>query len=104
MSEISFFALNTPHPEELGMLPIWAINRDYIDLPLKDALEIQYGFPLCEISGGTLTPDGAYRYPGEPPLEPLIRIDRGKERFYQYPHAIVALIDSTGKHFITRMD
>lgn len=95
---------SSPFPEELGFLPMWAMNPTFRDLSLRDALEQQYGLPLYEISGGTLDKDGTYRYPGDPPLAPLIRIDRGDEVFYQYPHAIVVIVDAQGGIFATRMD
>ena len=99
------FTLNTNDaPEILGMLPIWALNHEFFHLPLKDALAEQYGMPLYEISGGTLDANGVYRYPGDKPLKPLIRIDRGDETFYQYDYAIVAILSPGSDAYITRMD
>jgi hypothetical protein len=74
-------------------------------LPLKEALETQYGFgPLTEIKGATVDQDGVMSYPGDPDLYPLVEITRNDETFYMYQHAIVSIVSSNGNRFVTRMD
>jgi hypothetical protein len=92
--------------EACGLLPIFAMDPEYIHLPLREAMEIQYGFgPLMEMKGGTVTGTYAYLSPGDPPLYPYVIITRGNEVFVEYPYGIVALIDQqTGDTFVTRMD
>lgn len=91
--------------EVLGIPPHWALNPEFFHLPLKEALEIQYGFgSLIEIEGGSVTADGTYLYPGDPPLKPLIEIGRGDETYYQYDYAIIAIVQKSGETFVTRMD
>ena len=89
----------------LGLPPHWALNPFFFHMPLKEALEIQYGFgSLIEMNGGTVTDEGTYLYPDDPPLEPLIKIERGDETYYQYDYAIIAIVQKSGETFVTRMD
>jgi len=88
----------------LGTLPYWTINPDYLDKPLKEALDSQYGFGLFEATGQTITKDGIYQYPEDPDLYPLIKIVRHDETFYQYQYAMVAIVQKDGNTFVTRMD
>lgn len=95
-------------PEEiyhiLGLLPGWVMNEEFMDKPLKEALDKQYGFGLYESSGQTITADGVYQYPEDPDLYPLIKIQRKDETFYQYQYAMVAIVQKDGSTFVTRMD
>jgi hypothetical protein len=63
-------------------------------------MESRYGFPLCEISGGEVKPDGTYIYPEDPILYPIMEIRRGEEICWIYEYAIVAFNNG----FVTRMD
>lgn len=92
--------------EACGLLPIFAMDPEHIHLPLREAMETQYGFgPLSEIKGSTITDTYTYEYPEDPPLYPYVIITRGDEVFVQYPYGIVAFIDQqTGDTFVTRMD
>lgn len=89
--------------DSLGMLPGWVMNPDYDGIPLRQALDEQYGFGLHEMIGGEVDASGIYRYPEDPDLYPLLEIKRGEETFYQYPYAIVAIRGPEGV-FVTRMD
>lgn len=91
--------------EALGVLPFWVCHPSYWDHPLQEALELQYQFgPLINLERATVTPEGIHHYPGDPDQYPLISIKRGDETFYQYEHAIVAIINAQGTSFVTRMD
>lgn len=91
--------------ESLGPLPLWVLNPEFFPLSLREALETQYGFgSLIPIEGGTVTSDFTFIYPGDPPLLPLIVIQRGDETFIQYQYAIVALLEKSGSVFVSRMD
>lgn len=88
----------------LGYLPGWVMNSEFFDKPLKEALDEQYCCGLFEMTGGVIDSNGVFRYPEDPELHPLIKIIRGKETFYQYQSAIVAIVQEDGSTFMTRMD
>jgi len=92
--------------EVLGFPPHWALNQEFFHMPLKEALETQYGFGrLIEIEGGSVDlVNGHYLYPGDDRLKPLIKIERGDETYYQYDYAIIAIVQKSGETFVTRMD
>jgi len=87
----------------LGYVPSWAGNIEYKDLPLKDALEIQYQ-PLYEIKGGIVDENGIYKFPGDPELYPLIKLTRNDEILYQYIFGMVSIVQEDGSSYVTRMD
>lgn len=100
--------LRTPNEDLLeacGFIPHWVVSPEFQELPLQEALEIQYGFgSLIEMTGSKINENGVMSYPGDPDLYPLIRINRGDEIFYQYQYGIVAFINKDKDVFITRMD
>lgn len=102
--QIEVVLYGNTQPEELGLLPYWVLNDAYFHLPLREAMEDQYQFPLYEIDGGEVDADGTFYYPDDPPLHPLIRIERLGEVFLQYHYGMVAFIDKDGQSFVTRMD
>ena len=92
--------------QSCGILPVWALNIMYLDVPLKEAMEKQYAYgPLHEMKG-SIKEDGTYVSPYEEDedLDPVLKIIRGEEIFYQYPYAIVAFVQKDGSSYITRMD
>lgn len=94
-------------PEDLllscGLLPGFVMNPGCLDLPLREALDMQYTFGLHEITDVIIDAEGRFLYPGDPTLYPLVEIRRGVETFYQYPYGLVA-VRSAENTFITRMD
>ena len=88
----------------LGYIPGWVVNQEFFEKPLKEALDLQYGFGMFEMTGGEVTEDGVYKYPQDPDLYPLIKITRGEETLYQYQYGIVAIVQKDGSAFVTRMD
>lgn len=90
--------------QSLGILPHYVMNEDYFHKDLKAALKEQYKFGMFELTGGKIDDKGIFEYPGDPELFPLIKIVRGDEIYYQYEHAIVAIVQKDGSTFITRLD
>lgn len=103
LNKFNDYDLNSIY-DMLGTLPYWAINPKYLDKPLKEALDNQYGFGLYESTGQTITEDGIYKYPKDPDSYPLIKIERKDETFYQYLHAIISIVQKDGSNFSSRMD
>lgn len=93
------------HPQAVALcgLPLaWASRWDGTGL-LKDLLAAYYGFPMLEISGGTIGADGLYSYPEDPDLQPLAKIEFESCVYWQYDYGIVAIV-SESETYITRMD
>ena len=89
--------------EACGILPYWVASWPQLGT-LLEHLNQQYGFGIYEMTGGTLSDDGIYQYPEDPPLAPLISIQTMNGVFYQYLYGIVAIPMEDGAHFVTRMD
>lgn len=96
-------------PNVLGPLPLWAAGES--GETMKDSLINSYPYYMGEMTGGELSDDGQYLYPGDPPLSPLCKLERVsfddvlKEVCYIYEYAIVACKNmETGAVWVTRMD
>ena len=96
-----------------GFLPMWAVDSNWINAPIKEAMTVQYGFGELHEMGGEILDDGTYRSEyheddeegeGDPDLVPLVHIKRKDEEMYQYQYGIVAFKQFNGETFITRMD
>ncbi len=87
-----------------GFIPQWALNSEFEDKPLKEALDIQYGFGLYELTDTKIKDDGTWKYPGDPDLFPILKLKRGNETLYQYNYGLVAIVQEDGSSFCTRMD
>jgi hypothetical protein len=75
---------------------------------LVDFMRDKYGWGLFEMKGGSVSDSGVYKYPEDPDLHWIAKVDTSKdpskiEYSYIYPHAIVALPTEDG-YFVTRMD
>ena len=91
--------------EACGILPLWALNHDYLDLPLREAFSKQYlAGCIIPFKGMTVDPDGTAHYPGDPPYDPILKIVRGEETCYIYQYAIVGIVQPDGSSYFTRMD
>lgn len=88
-----------------GFLPGWAANPDYMDKPIREAMDIQYDFGLHQFDPDKSSVDerGVYRYPGDPDMSPVLKITRGDEVMYVYEYGIVAFVNDA-ETFVTRMD
>ena len=94
-----------------GFIPRWVAR--YIlageTSDLKEYLEKCYGFgALYEMTGGEVKENGAYVYPGDPELKPIVEFqiqqpDGTKYVVRQYEYAIVS-IKKNDTVFVTRMD
>ena len=90
--------------EGLGILPLWLAQGKQLGEDAKTALTRRYQFYTgCDIEGGRIDAEGVYRYPGDPPLYPVMKVSDEKETVYFYPYAIVAVVNEEGT-WITRMD
>ena len=75
---------------------------------LVDFMRDKYGWGLFEMKGGSVSDSGVYKYPEDPDLHWIAKVDTSKddskiEYSYIYPYAIVALPTEDG-YFVTRMD
>jgi len=84
----------------LGIIPYW-ITTD--DLSFQEQVTESYGFPVFEMTGGSIDIEGNYSYPEDPTLRPLCKWERNGEVAYMYESAIMAFIKD-GVTFITRVD
>lgn len=90
--------------EACGLLPMFAANPDFIDLPLREAMEKQYVMPLIPFGPeSTITEEGIMQSPGDPDLYPLAKFIRGDEVMLQYKYGIIAILAEGQPPFITRM-
>lgn len=88
----------------IGVLLPWAVNTHFYDSSAKEAFDKQYSFGLFPM-GGKIRDNGVFEYPGDPDMYPLVKLDRfGRETIFFYQHAIVAIKQTDGTTFITRMD
>ena len=93
--------------EALGILPIWVkewvMFGEHMDI-VKYMTEA-YGFgDLFEFKGGEILQVGTYRYPEDPDLPWVGKMDTPNGTAYFYESAMLALPMPDGKHYITRMD
>jgi len=91
--------------ELVGILQYWVVAT-LEDSDLIKGLEDKYGFgKLYHMNGGVVDEDGAYSYPEDPTLHPIMKLERTNETAYIYYHAIVSIVYKDGrKPFISRMD
>ena len=82
-----------------------AVNPQFSDLPLYDAMNAQYPYGMHEMTPCEVDPQGVMSFPGDPDLYPLIAMERGDEVLYIYQHEIVAFVNPVAKtSYVTRMD
>ena len=84
----------------LGIIPHWITNEER---SFQEQVTESYGFPVYEMTGGTVDKDGNYVYPEDPVLAPLCKWERDGEVAYMYESAIMAFVKD-GNTFITRVD
>ena len=84
----------------------WALNPSYVKSPFKTAVLDQYLYGANFCMGGIIDHNGVYRYPGDPPLNPLLKITRNDDILYFYEADIIAMKDANqeGGYYITRVD
>lgn len=109
--------------ESLGLIPIWFVKEskgdyDTKEMPMLEFLNYVYTYGIYESTGVTVDDNGVYQYhctyldEGEeqdPPLNPVLKVVRTnakgkKETFYQYPYALVAIVQEDGTVYASRMD
>lgn len=89
-----------------GQVPVWLNDLNNPDHEsIKSIFSRFYVFGVFETKGGIVDEEGVYKYPNDPDLYPLIKMERGNEIVYQYRSGLVSIIDvETGNSFVTRMD
>ena len=93
--------------EALGILPIWV--KEWVifgkGMDIIKYMTDAYGFgDLFEFKGGEILEDGNYRYPEDPDMPYVGKMDTPNGTAYYYESAMLALPMPDGKHYITRMD
>lgn len=88
--------------EACGLPLMWASDWNGLGT-LKLHLGACYGFPMFEMSGGTIAEDGTYSYPEDSDMLPLAKVEYESVTYYQYDCGIIAFVTATST-FITRMD
>lgn len=89
--------------EICGLLPQWALDKNFLDKGIVETMSALYGFPIYPLDGATVDENGVMRYPGDPDSYPLLKIIRGTETMYQYKYGFVAFVTEAGT-MVTRMD
>lgn len=82
----------------------WFVTTHGRDLNTLQVFEKNYPFGIHEIRGGSVDDDGTLRYPEDPAMIPLIRIDRYEETTWLYQSEIAAVVKADGTTFVTRLD
>ena len=97
--------------EWCGFLPHWVVEFNILgragDDSLIDWMNDRYGFgdQRNRAMDGTIDDKGTYRYPNDPDLEFIARIETRLGYCYIYPYGIIAIPDGKDKpHLVTRMD
>ena len=93
--------------EALGLLPYWIGEHNLLGNTnnLVQFMTEKYGFgELFEFKGGEILEDGIYRYPEDPDLPWVGRMNTKFGYVYFYEYAMIALPQGDGTYFITRMD
>lgn len=94
--------------EAAGIIPEW-IFQGYLlgETDMYESINTRYGFPMCDMSGGTVnnSDEGIYKYPGDPELHPIVRWENDKQVVFMYQYAIMSFIDkATQEVRVTRVD
>ena len=93
--------------DSCGLIPGWITALD-ITKPVKQQIEDMYGFgKLYEMTGGEVLLNGAYVYPEDPMLYPLVawkfEINNVLTEIFMYEYAMLT-IRVDGVVFTTRVD
>ncbi len=90
----------------VGMIPSFFDMEEGATLEeIKEHMSGRYGFPLCDMKGGTIREDLSYDYPEDSLLYPLTIAAYGDTVVLVYEYGMVALFDrATRTHYMTRMD
>ena len=89
-----------------GIVPNWIeYHEDLHEMSeLIEEVLGEYGFPISEMKGGTLYPDGTYDYPSDPELKPNMVITVTAGRIYSYDHGMFSFFDNYGGTKMYRLD
>lgn len=94
--------------EWAGFLPHWVREFNVFGGDsLIDHMSARYGFGDLRnrAMDGKIDDKGTYRYPEDPDLEFIVRMETKLGHFYVYPYGITAIPDGKGKpHLVVRMD
>ena len=102
--------LNGIDPQEAlmlaGIVPNWIqLHEDLTEMSvLIEAVLAEYGFPVSEMKGGTLHPDGTYTYPSDPDMKPNMVMLVTSGKIYSYDYAMFSFFDNYGGSSMYRLD
>lgn len=86
-----------------GVLLEWVDDSDR--RPAREQYDHHYNYgPLHESTGGSITEEGIFMYPQDPPQYPMVKGRMRHETIYIYQHAFVAIVNDNGNIFRTRID
>lgn len=99
---ITFYGRTTR--EDLGLIPYFLnenaggsaveqLNRNYA-----------HGGGFDPFPGFTLGANNSLTYPGDPPMQPLAKIDFGAEQVFVYDYGWVAVVQPNRSFQVSRMD
>ena len=92
--------------ETLGILPYWV--GEYVvlgtDMDIVRFMTERYGFGELWQFKGEVLEDGTYRYPEDPDLPYVAKMNTPNGYVYFYQYAMLALPLPNGEYFVTRMD
>lgn len=89
---------------DFGFLPLWIAEADD-EHTMKECLISNYSFYMGPMTGGTLSRDGTYSFPGDPVLEARASFETADEICFIFDYAMVGTImKETGDTWVTRMD
>ena len=90
----------------LGVLPYWV--GEYVvlgtDMDIVRFMTERYGFGELWQFKGEVLEDGTYRYPEDPDLPYVAKMNTPNGYVYFYQYAMLALPLPNGEYFVTRMD
>jgi hypothetical protein len=81
----------------------WALEAMRDKVPVLPYMLGQYGFPVAPMTGGEVKEHGAYLYPEDPELYPLVTLKAPSTTVHIYQYGMVAVIEK-GSTTVVRLD
>lgn len=90
--------------EHLGLVPYWFDSED--KRTVRELIETyyQHGGGFRNIDGCTMAENQTIKYPGDPRMKPLAKMQHGDELVLMYDYAILAIVQPDGTFQVTRVD
>jgi len=82
-----------------------ATQAEMLGMGLREVINEHYGYPTYQFKGGELLDNGIYKYPEDPDLYPLCRVETDAETIFMYDYEMVAIRNkTTDEYYVTRVD